>query len=196
MNMEQRADQLASWFNQFPHVCRTLNANHLHWAIGGSASLFLLGGRIPNDLDIFVFDQEHDRLDELLGLNSYFKQSGPNRARHSLLLGEGKIQFTSQYRLPIADGFLPIPLTADLLENGPSIPWRYGRVDLVPPEIIIILKSILMRGEQQGKQDGVDITAFAQQHPVDNVYLSRLASELGVTKQLAANYSGKITGHA
>lgn len=195
--MEQRADQLASWFTQFPYVCQTLNSHHLHWAIGGSASLYLLGGaRIPNDLDIFVFDQEHDTLDGLLGLNSYYRQSGKNRARHSLLLGEGKIQFTSQYRLPTKGGFLSIPLTADLLESGPTLRWRYGKLDLVPPEIIIIAKSLLMRGEQQGKQDGGDILAFVKQYQIDNVYLFRLASELGVATQLAAHYPEKIIGLA
>lgn len=71
LNMDNK--KLEEFMLRFPmlvSVAEKLNKASINWMIGGSSCLFLLGNkRIPDDIDIFLPDGEHDAVDQLFNID-------------------------------------------------------------------------------------------------------------------------------
>jgi predicted nucleotidyltransferase len=173
--------------SKFPFLIPTakkLNGAGIDWLIGGSSCLFLLGNdRIPDDADIFLRDEEHDKADELFGIKSYIHTSPAGTVRNSNPENEHDIQLTSHIEF-IFDKHYQFKIT-DLV-NEHRIPFGHEGTSLylLPPEDVLLIKALLQRGPSEGKQDIEDINNFRKIYQLDTEYLKRRITELGAENRV------------
>jgi hypothetical protein len=96
---------IQQFINKFPKLLPTisiLNDNNIQWLIGGSGSLFLLGNkRVPDDVDIYIQDKDHDRVDILFGIKSFQYKSETEDVRNSNPENDHSIQITKTVSNPL-----------------------------------------------------------------------------------------------
>jgi hypothetical protein len=80
----KKIEEFVTRFPRLLSVAEKLNDAHLDWMIGGSSCLFLFGNkRVPEDVDIFLPDNQHDTTDSLFGITSYIHTSPAGPVRNS-----------------------------------------------------------------------------------------------------------------
>lgn len=181
------SNNLLVFIQKFPKllpVLKILNNNKINWLIGGSSCLFLLGNkRIPDDVDIFVPDLEHDKVDQILNMESYTHTSPAGPVRNSNPDGDHSLQFTSHlefnfdnnYKFEVTDSVLKEKITFE--HNGVAI-------NLLPPEDVLLIKALLQRGKAEGKCDIEDIGKFREIYQINKNYLSSRITKLGAESRV------------
>ena len=168
--------RVEQFFHRFPllaQTAKTLQEAGIPWFIGGSGCLFLLGNeRLPDDVDIFLRDEDHDRVDALFAVVSAPYTSPLERVRNSRPWNEHSIQLTSHLDI-MADGkTYPVRVTDAVVSHATE--WTHDGVAfrLLPPEDVLLIKGLLQRGPDVGKHDVEDIRAFKAVYPtIDQPYL-------------------------
>lgn len=176
-------EKALAFIGRFPLLQPTLaalNQAGIRWMIGGSGSLFLLGNdRAPDDVDIFLMDEDHDRADQLFGIESYTYRSDTELVRNSNPEGNHSMQLTSHLTLTIEQQVYDLRVTSAQLERRIKIPAENLDLWLMPPEDVLLIKALLRRGPEVGKHDLQDIQHFVDIfHVLDHTYLAVRIEEL------------------
>ena len=184
MNINQ--NRVATFAERVPkllEVAQTLNDAKIPWVIGGSGCLFVFGNeRVPEDVDIFVKNSDHDRVDELFGIESFTYTSSLENVRNSNTFGDHALQCTSHLRISKGERVVNFEVTGAMLSQA----WRaeHNGVALffMPPEDPLLIKALLDRGPEVGKHDREDIAKFLQiNSDINRKYLQARAQSLGVS---------------
>ena len=163
-------------------VAQTLNDAKIPWVIGGSGCLFVFGNeRVPEDVDIFVRNVDHDRVDGLFGIESFTYTSPLENVRNSNPFGDHALQCTSHLKIDKGDRVVNFEVTGAMISQS----WRAEcdgvSLFFMPPEDPLLIKALLDRGPEVGKHDREDIAKFLKVWPtIDYVYLNNRAQSLGV----------------
>ncbi|MEK9131083.1 MAG: hypothetical protein AAB429_03130 [Patescibacteria group bacterium] len=177
-------DRLNIFFDRFPQLRSTLeklNAAKIPYAIGGSGCLFLLGNeRLPDDVDIYLRNEDHDAVDQLFDIVSFIYESPLEHVRNSNVNGDHSIQLTSHLTISAEGKSYDLSLTPDVLEARLQSAHDSLEVFLYPPEDVLLIKALLQRGADVGKHDIEDIEAFRQRYPQLRLdYLQQRIQSLG-----------------
>lgn len=185
MIKEEKIKEFVSRFPDIIHVAKKLNEASIKWMIGGSGCLFLLGNkRTPDDVDIFITDDEHDRVDEMFKIKSYTYTSAVESVRNSNFDGGHDIQFTSHVEFNL-DKHYQYKITRPVLDKRISFDCNGTTVYLLPPEDPVLIKALLQRGVAEGKSDLEDIQKFTEVYRLDKDYLLERIRELGAENRVA-----------
>lgn len=179
MIYDQKVAELIQKFPLFLPTVTKLNKASLTWMLGGSGCLFILGNeRTPDDADLFIPDEQHDEADKLFNIKSFTYTSPAGPVRNSNPEGDHSIQFTSHLEFNF-DKHYEFSITE--LVNQHKIKFEYQGVELflLPPEDVLLIKALLQRGPQEGKQDVEDIRNFEKIYHLDQQYLKSRIAELG-----------------
>lgn len=178
---------LAKFVSKFPLFIATakqLNGASINWMIGGSSCLFLLGNeRPPDDVDIFVPDDEHDKADQLFRIKSYIHASPAGPVRNSNPEGDHSIQLTSHLEFNF-DKHYEFGVTDMVTKKRIKFEYNGENIYLLPPEDVLLIKALLQRGPAEGKNDMEDIENFMRIYEIDHVYLSSRIQELGTEERV------------
>ncbi len=162
-------DRLNIFFDHFPLLYSTiekLNAAKIPYAIGGSGCLFLLGNeRQPDDVDIYLRNEDHNAVDQLFGITSFTYESPLEHVRNSNVSGDHSIQLTSHLTISAGGKSYDLSLTQDVLDARLQSTHDGLEVSLYPPEDVLLIKALLQRGADVGKHDIEDINAFHVRYP-------------------------------
>lgn len=178
-------ERVAKFVERVPkllEVAQTLNDAKIPWLIGGSGCLFVFGNeRVPEDVDIFVRNADHDRVDELFEIESFTYTSPLENVRNSNPFGDHALQCTSHLRISKGDRVVNFEVTGAMLSQA----WRaeHNGVALffMPPEDPLLIKALLNRGPEVGKHDRADIERFLEINPdIDKNYVRNRAASLSV----------------
>lgn len=185
------AARLKNLFDRFPlllSVAKKLNQNKINWLISGSSALYVYGNlRQPNDVDIFLPDVQHDKVDELFGIKSYTHKTENENVRNSNPENNHSVQFTSHSINSQGGRPYPYILTPMVFDHAAILPYNGQSVNFMPPEEPLIVKAILRRGSEQSKNDLEDIENFLKIHPdIDKNYLRQRQKELGLPDEFMA----------
>ncbi|MCF7865042.1 MAG: nucleotidyltransferase [Candidatus Pacebacteria bacterium] len=176
------------FIKKFPKLLPTisiLNENGIQWLIGGSGSLFLLGNkRVPDDVDIYIQDKDHDKVDILFGINSFQYKSETEDVRNSNPENDHSIQITSHLNITILGNTYNLQITDDVLSNKMKVVYQDKVFFLLPAEDVLIIKAILQRGKDVGKNDLEDIYNFMKICPINKFYLNSRISTLKAEKRV------------
>jgi hypothetical protein len=180
---------IQAFFNRFPlleKVITTLNAAHIPFAIGGSGCLFLFGNkRLPDDVDIYLSDERHDEADRLFGITSFVYRSAQEEVRNSNPEGNHSIQLTSKLILNVGGKKYDLSLDSTVLSMCLQTTYKQQKVFLYPPEEVLLIKALLQRGQEVGKQDLADINTFLNVYPnIRMDYLKKRITMLGAEKRV------------
>ncbi|MDP3800414.1 MAG: nucleotidyltransferase [bacterium] len=179
--------KLEEFILRFPmlvSVAEKLNKASINWLIGGSGCLFLLGNkRIPDDVDIFLPNGEHDTVDQLFNIKSYTHTSKAGPVRNSNPEDNHSIQFTSHLEFNF-DKQYKFGITESIKQK--KIQFEYSGVNLylLPPEDVLLIKALLQRGPEEGKKDIEDINNFLKIYQIDNNYLNERIKELDAKERV------------
>jgi len=183
-----KEENLKQFIYKFPDiltVAKKLNDAHIDWMIGGSGCLFLLGNkRFPGDVDIFIPDDQHDKVDQIFEIKSYTHQSSAGPVRNSNFGGGHDIQFTSHVEYNF-DKHYEYKITGPVISKIISFKYDEIVLYLLPPEDSILIKALLQRGASEGKSDLEDIKNFTDIYELDRLYLNDRIKELGAEKRVA-----------
>lgn len=173
---------IQEFINKFPKLLPTLtilNENNIQYLIGGSGSLFLLGNkRIPDDVDIYIQDKDHDKVDELFGITSFQYKSKTEDVRNSNPENDHSIQITSHLNITIHSTTYNLQITDEVLNNKIRVAFQNTEFFLLPTEDVLLIKAILQRGKDVGKNDLEDIYNYIKIHPINRTYLNARISAL------------------
>lgn len=173
---------IQEFINKFPKLLPTLtilNENNIQYLIGGSGSLFLLGNkRIPDDVDIYIQDKDHDKVDELFGITSFQYKSKTEDVRNSNPENDHSIQITSHLNITIHSTTYNLQITDEVLNNKIRVAFQNTEFFLLPTEDVLLIKAILQRGKDVGKNDLEDIYNYIKIHPINKTYLNARISAL------------------
>ena len=173
---------IQEFINKFPKLLPTLtilNENNIQYLIGGSGSLFLLGNkRIPDDVDIYIQDKDHDKVDELFGITSFQYKSKTEDVRNSNPENDHSIQITSHLNITIHSTTYNLQITDEVLNNKIRVAFQNTEFFLLPTEDVLLIKAILQRGKDVGKNDLEDIYNYIKIHPINRPYLNARISAL------------------
>lgn len=163
-------DRISKFFAQFPtllSVITELNNNQINWMIGGSGCLYLLGNkRIPDDVDIYLADNQHDQVDALFGIQSFTFISDQERVRNSNPLNDHSIQLTSQLTLTVGGQSYRFDFGEEsYLRQRQRLTYKNQAVYLLAAEDVLVIKGLLQRGLNVGKNDVADIYSFQNVYP-------------------------------
>lgn len=185
MACESRLFQLTVDFPSFFPVVTKLNEAKIAWALSGSGCLFVHGNeRRPDDLDLFVRDEDHDRVDQLFAISSIPYRSPLEDVRNSHPLNDEKIQITSHLRLMIDGTTYSLSLSQSQLDQRQEAMFHDQSMWLLAPEDVLISKALLQRGVEQGKHDLQDIRDFVTVYPTLNKeYIQSRLKELGAEER-------------
>ena len=177
------------FLKKFPLLLPTiakLNEARIDWLIGGSACLFLLGNtRMPDDVDIFVPDHQHDKADEVFGITSFFYNSNTEHVRNSNPYGSHALQLTSSLQLNL-DMQYHVSVTEAVLQKKIAVQHEDTVLYLLPPEDVLLIKALLQRGPEVGKHDAEDIKNFMKIYTIDRAYLTQRIQELGAAQRVGS----------
>lgn len=186
MNINQ--NRVISFTEHVPkllEVAQKLNNAKIPWVIGGSGCLFVFGNeRVPEDVDIFVRNADHGRVDELFGIESFTYTSPLENVRNSNPFGDHALQCTSHLKIDKGDRVVNFEVTGAMLSQS----WRAEcdgvSLFFMPPEDPLLIKALLNRGPEVGKHDRADIERFLEINPdIDRVYLNNRAEGLGLSDE-------------
>lgn len=173
------SEKLAHMFLVFPdlfNVISILNRENIHWLIGGSGCLFLLGNeRPPEDVDILLPDNQHDTVDKVFKVKSYTYTSPIEEVRNSNPNDNHELQFTSHLILRIDGVEYRFNYGLDFIQDHSiDIKFENTMIHVAPPEEALMVKALLQRGENEGKHDLEDITSFiARNKHINRQYLNQ-----------------------
>ena len=160
MNAETTKQFIAK-FPKLESTLSILDKNNIQWMIGGSGSLFLLGNkRVPDDVDIFIQDSDHDKVDMLFGIKSFQYTSATENVRNSNPDNDHSMQITSHLAITTNSKKYDLRITDDVVANRIQLPYQERTLWLLPPEDVLLIKALLQRGKDVGKNDIEDITNF------------------------------------
>src|SRR3989344_6441790 len=184
MIVKEKIEAFVSKFLLLLPVAKKLNDAGINWMIGGSGCLFLLGNeRVPQDVDIVLLDDEHDKADALFDIAPYTYNSSVESVRNSNPEGDHSIQFTShiKFNLDKEYRFLITPIVVKK-----KIRFKYKGTDfcLLSPEDVLLIKALLQRGPKEGKKDIEDIRNFSKIYQIDHNYLAERIKELGAEERV------------
>ncbi|MEK6845914.1 MAG: hypothetical protein AABY26_04090 [Nanoarchaeota archaeon] len=187
--------RIQAFFNRFPlleKVVTILNAAHIPFAIGGSGCLFLLGNkRLPDDVDIYLHDERHDEADSLFKITSFVYRSAQEEVRNSNPERNHSIQLTSKLILNVGGKKYNLSLDSMVLSRCLQTTYKQQKVFLYPPEDVLLIKALLQRGPEVGKQDLADIQAFLNVYPHLRMdYLKKRITLLGAEKRVEKVFLG------
>ncbi len=170
--------RIENFFKRFPLLLGTiekLNAAGIQWMIGGSSCLYLLGNeRLPDDVDIFFRNPDHDGVDKLFGISSYTHDAKEGPVRNSNPNNDHSIQFTSSLIIEVDGSKYDLAVTDAIIGSRISGHYLNQTFWLMPPEEVLLLKAILRRGKDVGKKDLEDIQNFLRIYKeLDIEYLER-----------------------
>lgn len=193
--MNSLTSRLTIFFDRFPLLEKTLaglNKENIDFAIGGSGCLFLLGNeRLPDDVDIYLVNNQHDRADELFGITSFPYRSEQEEVRNSNVDGDHSMQLTSSLVLTIQGKRYDLALTPDVLSMRLEMEHAGQKIFLYPPEDVLLIKALLQRGQDVGKHDIEDIQNFMKIYPNLRLdYLKKRIANLGAEERVG-NIFGK-----
>ncbi len=171
MNAETTKQFIAK-FPKLEAALSLLDKNNIQWMIGGSGSLFLLGNkRVPDDVDIFIQDSDHDKVDMLFGIKSFQYTSATENVRNSNPDNDHSMQITSHLAITINSKKYDLRITDDVIANRIRLPYQDRTLWLLPPEDVLLIKALLQRGKDVGKNDVEDITNFMKVYSINQEYL-------------------------
>ena len=171
MNAETTKQFIAK-FPKLESTLSILDKNNIQWMIGGSGSLFLLGNkRVPDDVDIFIQDSDHDKVDMLFGIKSFQYTSATENVRNSNPDNDHSMQITSHLAITINSTKYDLRITDDVVVNRIQLPYQERTLWLLPPEDVLLIKALLQRGKDVGKNDIEDITNFMKVYAINREYL-------------------------
>lgn len=175
----EKIEEFVRKFPTLTSAVKVLNDASIDWLIGGSSCLFLLGNkRIPDDVDIFIPNDQHDKVDALFGMKSYTHNSPAGPVRNSNPNGDHSIQFTSHVEFNY-DKHYEFRIIDTVLRKKVDFKIASQNLYLLPPEDVLLIKALLQRGPAEGKKDIEDINNFVAIYKIDQKYLSERISELG-----------------
>jgi predicted nucleotidyltransferase len=184
MIKEEKIEQFISKFPSLLPVAKKLNEAKISWIIGGSSCLFLLGNdRVPGDVDIFILDNQHDKVDKLFGIKSFTHRTSAETVRNSNPGGEHSIQFTSHVEYDF-DKHYKYDITETVLGKVIKFTYEGQNLYLLPPEDVLSIKALLQRGPAEGKRDIEDINNFLKIYKVDKDYVETRIKELGAENRV------------
>lgn len=156
----------------------TLRTQDASFVIGGSGALYLFGNdRLPDDVDIFVADADHDRLDQAFNIESFTYKSLTENVRNSNPFGDHDMQITSHLTITLDGQSYNLSLTPEVLAHAKTVQSPLGPLPILPPEDVLLIKALLQRGPEVGKHDIADIKNFLKIYQPDMEYLqSRIAA--------------------
>lgn len=186
MNIEQ--NRVATFVERVPkllEVAQKLNDAKIPWVIGGSGCLFVFGNeRVPEDVDIFLRNVDHDRVDELFGIESFTYTSPLENVRNSNPFGDHALQCTSGLRITKGERVINFEVTGAMLSQAWRAESNGVALFFMPPEDPLIIKALLDRGPEVGKHDRADIERFLEINPeINRVYLNNRAEALGLSDE-------------
>lgn len=174
---------------QFPNLLSTLeqlNKEKIDWMIGGSGCLFLLGNdRAPKDIDILLRNEDHDRADALFGIKSFEYISSSEIARNSNPFNDHDIQLTSHLRIMVDGKQYDLTIHNEIIDKRLEEIYGTTLIWLMPPEEVLLIKALLRRGAEVGKNDLKDINAFTSLYSLDREYINNRAHALGAEAVIA-----------
>jgi predicted nucleotidyltransferase len=180
--------KLQTFFDRFPQlltVIKKLNEQSIPWMIGGSGCLFLLGNdRSPDDVDMLLANDDHDRADALFRLSSFTYTSDIENVRNSNPFEDHDLQFTSHLQLTIEGKTYLFDYNAAVFEHAIQGSFEGEAVYLLPPEESLLVKALLQRGEDVGKHDVADIEKFMKIYEIDQDYMKKRIGELGAEERV------------
>src|SRR3989344_4776455 len=181
------SEKIEVFVSRFPlllPVAKKLNDAGINWMIGGSGCLFLLGNeRVPQDVDIVLFDDEHDKADVLFGIVPYTYNSSLESVRNSNPEGDHSIQLTSHMKFNL-DKYYEFCLPPLVLLKNMRFKHKGINLYLLSPEDVLLIKALLQRGPKEGKKDIEDIRNFSKIYQIDHIYLSERIKELGAEERV------------
>lgn len=182
MNPETRLDELINEFPFLLHTAQKLNEHRLDWMIAGSTCLYVYGNaRQPKDVDFYLRSAEHDTADIVFGIKSFSYTSSKERVRNSNPGGDHAMQLTSDLYINRDGNEYFMEPTALVFDHRTVITCRSERFYFAPVEEVLLIKALLGRGLDAGKNDIEDIKSFLYIHPdVDGGYLRERQVELGI----------------
>lgn len=187
-------ERLASFFEIFPALGPTilkLNGAQIPFLIGGSGCLFLFGNeRVPDDVDIYLPDEMHDKADEAFAIKSFTYESPLERVRNSNPKGDHSIQLTSHLRLNILGKTYNLSLNQDVFNQAFEVNTQGSFFKLLPPEDVLLIKALLQRGPEVGKHDIEDIRKFLKIFPdTQSAYLNKRIQMLEAAERVGDIFS-------
>lgn len=184
--MNGKIQELITRFPLLLPTAEKLNQAGLTWMIGGSGCLFVLGNRrVPDDIDIYLLDEEHDVADKLFGIESYTYSSPTESVRNSNPQGDHSMQLTSHLTFML-DKSYQFSITPLVVSKRIEIEHEGHRFYLLSPEDVLLVKALLQRGKDVGKQDVEDVQDFMAIYNIDRAYLSERVKELGAEARVGA----------
>lgn len=185
--MQEKIAVLLKRFPRFLEVCKRLNESDIPFFLGGSGCLFLLGNeRLPDDLDLFLPDEYHEKANALFGIESFEYQSDREQVRNSNPFGEHAYQFTSHLVISVENRDYRLRISPDQMKQALPLEAQGVHFNLLPPEDVLLIKALLQRGEREGKRDIEDIGRFIRLYPtLDRVYLMNRVHVLGAEDRVA-----------
>lgn len=173
--MNSHIDLINERFPNLSPVLEKLNSNNIAWVIGGSACLYILGNdRFPDDVDIYLTNTDHDIANKLFEIEPFIYNSDIEVVRNSNPDGTHSIQFTSNLKLKIEGRIYDLSLSQEILGRRLHI----GNFYLLPPEEVILFKTLLQRGLDVGKHDIEDIQKFKRIYDLNTHYIQQRIHEL------------------
>jgi predicted nucleotidyltransferase len=186
-------ESVEQFIEKFPKLLSTLSLldkNKIQWMIGGSGSLFLLGNkRFPDDVDIYIANEDHDKVDTLLGIKSFQYKSETENVRNSNPENDHSIQLTSHLTITISEKVYDLHITDDILSNRIRLTHKDKALWLLPPEDVLLIKAILQRGKDVGKNDLEDIANFMKVYSINSEYLRKRIDVLKATDRVGDIFS-------
>lgn len=185
-------DRIATFFKQFPAllpVVTTLNEHQINWMIGGSGCLYLLGNkRVPDDVDIYLADNQHDQVDALFGIQSFTFISDQERVRNSNPNNNHRIQLTSHLTLTVGGQSYSFDFGEESYRRQHQhLSYKGQVVHLLAAEDVLVIKALLQRGLAVGKNDVADINAFQEIYKALNImYLHKRIKSLRAEARVQA----------
>ncbi len=154
---EERFREAATTFPKLETILRQLGDAGIHYAIGGSVSLYIQGNdRKPKDVDIMFTDEAFDQANKLFGVESQHIERPYNSMNKSTPVDDGSVDFLNQYKSKIDSRSYYSPPT----ETVPVL-FKDMEVTLVPAEKIAAFKLMTRREHHSDLDDFYELF----QHP-------------------------------
>jgi predicted nucleotidyltransferase len=187
-------ERVQTLFKKFPALFGTiekLNEANIPFLIGGSGCLFLLGNeRSPDDVDIYLPDDSHDKADQIFETQSFTYKSPSEDVRNSNPNGDHSMQLTSRLRLNILDKTYDLSLNTHMFNQALPAQFDGLHFQLLPPEDVLLIKALLQRGKDVGKHDIEDIKNFLSIiSDIRRDYLNERIHSLDATERVGTIFS-------
>ncbi len=151
--------------------------------IAGSGCLYVHGNdRLPGDIDFYLPSSDHDKADTLFGIGSFTYKSPLEDVRNSNPEGDHSMQLTSALQIDKNGVVYSLEPTELVLGSKTEIVADGETFYFVPVEEALLIKALLGRGEDMGKQDIEDVKEFlkSSEATLSNRYIEARQAELGL----------------